>query len=59
MIVDELIREVVLEIEMPCVGYLDLIHKGLANVSLPYYPYYLCKFGIFVAYFRHLIYSIV
>jgi hypothetical protein len=44
---------------MPCVGYLDLIHKGLANVSLPYYPYYLCKFGIFVAYFRHLIYSIV
>jgi hypothetical protein len=44
---------------MPCEEYLDLIHKGLVSVSLPYYPYYLSKFGIFVAYFRHLIYSLV
>jgi len=38
VIMDELIPEVILEIEMPCEEYLDLIHKGLVNVSLPYYP---------------------
>jgi hypothetical protein len=35
---DELILEAILEIEMPYEVCLDLIHRGLANVSLPYYP---------------------
>jgi len=35
---DELILEAILEIEMPYEVCLDLIHRGLVNVSLPYYP---------------------
>jgi hypothetical protein len=58
-ITDDLVLEVVLEIEMPCAEYLDLIHKGPVNASLPYYPCLSCKFGIFYAYLRHFIYSLV
>jgi hypothetical protein len=36
---DDLILEVILEIGTPCVVCLGLIHKGLVDVSLPYYPY--------------------
>jgi hypothetical protein len=35
---DELILEAILEIEMPYEVCLDSIHRGLVNVSLPYYP---------------------
>jgi hypothetical protein len=35
---DELILEVNVEIEMPYEVNLDLVHRGLVDVSLPYYP---------------------
>jgi hypothetical protein len=36
---DDLVLEVTVEIEMPYGINLDLVHRGLADVSLPYYPY--------------------
>jgi hypothetical protein len=37
-IMDGLSLEVNVEIGMPCEVYWDLNHRGLVNVSLPYYP---------------------
>jgi hypothetical protein len=35
----DLVLEVNVEIERPYEVNLDLVHRGLADVSLPYYPY--------------------
>jgi hypothetical protein len=35
----DLVLEVNGEIEMPYEVNLDLVHRGLVDVSLPYYPY--------------------
>jgi len=34
----DLVLEVNVEIEMPYEVNLDLVHRGLVDVSLPYYP---------------------